>query len=79
MREGERLEEMSSRLNEAIRYSVRHGDIVNQYGKGQFLVLLVNTTRENCEIVEKRINQKFIVGRQRVGVQYHINSVICET
>ncbi len=78
MREGERLEEMSSRLNEAIRYSVRHGDIVNQYGKGQFLVLLVNTTRENCEIVEKRINQKFIVGRQRVGVQYHINSVICE-
>ena len=78
MKEGERLEEMSVRLGEAIRKSVRHGDIINQYGGGQFLVLLVNTTRENCDIIEKRINQNFITGRQRTGVQYHVNSVICE-
>lgn len=78
MKEGERLEEMSERLRESIRHSVRHGDIINQYGRGQFLVLLVNTTRENCEIVEKRINRNFLVGRQRTGVQYHVNSVICE-
>ncbi len=78
MKEGERLEEMSERLKNAIRQSVRHGDIINQYGKGQYLILLVNTTRENCEIVEKRINRNFVVGRQRTGVQYHINSVICE-
>lgn len=78
MKEGERLEEMSVRLGEAIRKSVRHGDIINQYGSGQFLVLLVNTTRENCDIIEKRINQNFITGRQRTGVQYHVNSVICE-
>ena len=70
MKEGERLEEMSVRLGEAIRRSVRHGDIINQYGGGQFLVLLVNTTRENCDIIEKRINQNFITGRQRTGVQY---------
>lgn len=78
MKDGERLEEMSERLKNAIRQSVRHGDIINQYGKGQFLILLVNTTRENCEIVERRINRNFVVGRQRTGVQYHINSVICE-
>lgn len=78
MKEGERLEEMSVRLGEAIKNSVRHGDIINQYGRGQFLVLLVNTTRENCDVIEKRINQKFITGRQRTGVQYHVNSVICE-
>lgn len=47
MKEGERLEEMSARLGNAIRLSVRHGDIINQYGKGQFLVLLINTTRED--------------------------------
>lgn len=78
MKEGEKLEEMTARLNEAIRLSIRHGDIMNQYGSGQFLILLVNTTREDCEIVKKRINQKFIIGRQRAGVQYHVNSIICE-
>ncbi len=79
MKEGERLEEMSLRLNEAIKHSIRHGDIFNQYGSGQFLILLVNTTRENCDIVEKRISHNFMVGRQRTSVQYHVNSVICET
>lgn len=67
------------RLNEAIKHSIRHGDIFNQYGSGQFLILLVNTTRENCDIVEKRISHNFMVGRQRTSVQYHVNSVICET
>lgn len=79
MKKGKRLEELSPRLNDAIRSSVRHGDIINQYGNGQFLVLLINTTRENCEIVERRINQRFIAEGQRTGVQYHVNSVICET
>lgn len=78
MKEGKRLDELSVRLSDAIKDSVRHGDIINQYGKGQFLVLLINTTRENCVIVEKRINQKFIAEGQRTGVQYHVNSVICE-
>lgn len=78
MKEGRRLEELSERLGEAIKCSVRHGDIINQYGNGQFLVLLINTTRENCDIVEKRINRRFVAEGQRTGVQYHVNSVICE-
>lgn len=72
------MEEMSERLGEAIRMSVRHGDIINQYGHGQYLVLLVNTTRENCDVIEMRINRNFIIGRQRTGVEYHVNSVVCE-
>lgn len=78
MKEGRRLEELSARLGEAILGSIRHGDIVNQYGNGQFLVLLINTTRENCSVVERRINQKFMAEGQRTGVRYHVNSVICE-
>lgn len=77
MQEGERLDEMAARLNKAVQFSVRHGDIVNQYGKGQFLVLLMNTTREDCEIVKRRINQNFKVGRQRISVQYHVNGIAC--
>lgn len=78
MKEGPMLEELSQRLGEAIQQSVRHGDAVNRYGKGQYLVLLVNTTRENCSILQRRINYRFLVGRQRTGVQYYVNSVICE-
>ena len=71
------LETLTQRLGDAIQHSVRHSDTVNRYGKGQYIVLLVNTTLENCKIVQKRINQKFIIGRQRTGVQYYVNSVIC--
>lgn len=77
MEEGALLEELSPRLQEAICRSVRRGDVVAKYGKGQYLVLLVNTTRENCSVVQKRINYKFVVGRQRTGVKYYVNSVVC--
>ena len=46
-----------------------------QYGKGQYLALLVNTTRENCSVVQKRINERFIIGRQRTKIEYYVNSV----
>lgn len=78
MEDGFRLKELSERLMSAIQNSIRHGDVVSQYGKGQFLVMLVNTTRENCEIIERRISQRFTVGRQRIGVQYHVDCIICE-
>ena len=77
MREGAKLDELSQRLGDAICHAVRQSDAINKYGKGQYLVLLVNTTRENCGIVQRRINQNFIVGRQRTSIQYHVNSVIC--
>ena len=49
---------------------------MTRYGKGQFLVLLFNTTRENCKIIEDRIDANFLVGKQRTGVEYSVNSVI---
>ncbi len=78
MRQGAALDELSERLGEAIQCSVRHSDTITRYGRGQYLVLLVNTTLENCQIVQKRINMHFIIGRQRTGIEYHVNSVICE-
>ena len=78
MKDGEQLEELSRRLGDAICTSIRHGDAVNRYGKGQYLVLLVNATLENCAVVQKRINNNFLIGRQRTGVQYYVSSVTCE-
>lgn len=70
------MDELSLRMENAICHSVRHGDIVSRYSKGQYVVLLINTTRENCSVVQRRINHNFLVGRQRTGIQYYVNSVI---
>ncbi|XCP85578.1 BTAD domain-containing putative transcriptional regulator [Roseburia hominis] len=78
MRSGEHLEELSTRLGDAICKSVRRGDVINRYSKGQYLVLLVNTTRESCAVIQKRINYNFLIGRQRTGIQYYVNSVVKE-
>ena len=77
MKEGTILEELAERLEVSICHSVRRGDTVCRYGRGQYLMLLVNTTRENCQAVQRRINEKFVIGRQRIGVKYHVNSVLC--
>ena len=75
MKEGPMLEELSKRMGDAVRRSIRRGDAMSQYGRGQYLTLLVNTTREDCGVIQRRINQRFIVGRQRSGIQYYVNSV----
>lgn len=76
MEEGAVLEELSERLETAVCGAIRHGDSVTRYGKGQYLVLLINTTREDCKIIQKRINDRFLVGRQRTGIKYYVNSVV---
>ena len=75
MKEGPKLDELVKRMGDAVRRSVRRGDAMTQYGRGQYLVLLINTTRENCTVIQKRINYRFIVGRQRSAIQYYVNSV----
>ena len=78
IRSGPVLEELSKRMGDAIRLTIRRGDAITQYGKGQYLTLLVNTTRENCVVIQKRINDRFIIGRQRSSIQYYVNSVFWE-
>ena len=71
------LDELSGRLEEAVRESVRHSDAITGYGKGRYLVLLVNTSRENCAIIQKRISKRFMIGRQRMGIKYYLENVEC--
>ena len=77
MKDGSVLEELTLRLGGAIKESVRHSDAITRYGRGQYLVLLLNTTRENCNVIQRRINGRFLIGRQRTGIQYYVNSVVC--
>ena len=76
MESGPKLDELSPRLQEAITMSIRHSDTVSKYGRGQYLVLLTNTSREDCEIVRKRIDKTFLSPSQRTGVDYQINTAI---
>ncbi len=76
MKEGPQLEAMAKRLEYAICMSIRSSDVVNHYSKGQYLVLLINTTREDCKIIQKRIDYQFLTDRQRTGVRYYVNNVL---
>lgn len=75
MKDSEALEQLVTRMGDAVRFSIRRGDAMCRYGRGQYLVLLVNTTRENCNVIQKRINKRFLVGRERTGIEYYVNSV----
>ncbi|MBR0385248.1 MAG: diguanylate cyclase [Erysipelotrichaceae bacterium] len=72
---GSSLDELSQRLDDAIRQSIRRSDIMCKYNKSQFLVMLMDTTAENCKIVQRRINDHFMINRQRISVQYTVNSI----
>lgn len=74
---GQLLEELTEKLGEAVLHSVRQSDAVSRYGKGQYLVLLVNTTRESCDIIQRRINANFYTGRHRMSLKYYVNGVEC--
>ena len=78
MREGAKLNELSERLRTAAVGSVRHTDTVTKYGQGQYLILLINTTEENCHIIEKRINNNFLTSRQRTGVDYAVKGLLVQ-
>lgn len=71
------LEELTGKLGDAVRCSVRRSDAVSRYGRGQYLVLLVNTAFEDCGVIQERINHRFTAGWKRTGVRYYVNSVIC--
>ena len=75
IREGQMLEELTNRMGDAVRQAIRRTDAMSRYGKGQYLVLLVNTTRENCQVIQRRINARFMEGRRRIGIKYYVNSV----
>lgn len=75
MRDGAVLSRLAESLGTIICMSVRNSDVVCRYGKGQYIVLLMNTTMENCEIIKNRINKGFRAESQRSNVEYQVSVV----
>ena len=50
-----RLSALSEELYDTIMHSLRRGDSFTQYSPSQFLILLVGTSKENCQMIFERI------------------------
>ncbi len=60
-------------LERAVCRSVRAGDVVCRCGRGQCMVLMMNVTLENCEIVQGRIRREFaFVGRRMEPIRFRV-------
>lgn len=74
----EKLEILSEDMKETIAQSIRRGDMFTRYGKGQYLVFLINTSVENCEIVKRRVDKVFGEKGYEESIKYHIDAVNCK-
>lgn len=67
----DKLEDRSQTLRECIGQSLRRGDIFTKYSSSQYLVLLVGSNQEGCNVVAKRISQQLQEREKtRAGVRY---------
>lgn len=54
----EKLDDRSHILQECISKSLRRGDIFTRYSSSQYLILLVGSDKEGCDVVSSRISKK---------------------
>lgn len=72
------LEDARTALQEAIGITIRRSDLYARYGKNQFLILLLGTTQEGCEVVAKRIRNSFqkINTRKKLDIVHTSGSIL---
>ena len=58
IRNSEKLKNRSQALYEAIRQTLRQGDTFTRYSNTQYLILLVGTSQEDCDVIYRRIVHK---------------------
>lgn len=67
----ERLKEASEKLRDAIQRSLRRSDFFTQYNTSQYMIFLMGTCQENCEIVAGRIESNFQRASVRGAYLFH--------
>lgn len=73
LEKSERLEAFSEELRNAIRSSLRRGDLFTKYSVNQYLILLLEINQEDCEIVKERINSYFEKSSRRNHLSYTVS------
>ena len=59
LEDAQKAAQAAPKLKTAISCSLRRGDVFTQYGRDRFLVILMGTNRENCDLVDRRIVRKY--------------------
>lgn len=67
-----KLDEMAAILQESIRKALRRGDFFTRYSKSQFLIVLRNIRKENCNVISDRINKVAEANGFRGNIYFHI-------
>lgn len=77
MENREKLDVMSMELHRAVKNSLRRGDSFSKYSPSQFLILLVGTSQENCDIIFRRIAARFTQkhGSWNKYLEYYVSSI----
>jgi len=76
--EGNRLNELSEEVFDAVSKSVRGGDIYTRYSDVQYLIFLLGLTQEDCNIVRDRILDNMAMPSRRKYLQCQISHVSSE-
>lgn len=63
-------EELAGRMEELLRCCLRQTDVVCRYSRSQFLLLLINTTLEDCALIQQRIDARFAQNGERAELRY---------
>ncbi|MCR5101816.1 MAG: bacterial transcriptional activator domain-containing protein [Butyrivibrio sp.] len=72
----EKLKQRSEALKKAIAVTLRQGDTYTKYSESQYLILLVGTSQEDCEIIYKRlVNKLKEIAGTRVELKYNVVSL----
>lgn len=64
-------------LENSIRISLRRGDVANRFSNSQFIVILMDSTLENGELIAKRIWEKYKGNAisQKINLKYDIQEL----
>ncbi|MBQ9504045.1 MAG: diguanylate cyclase [Lachnospiraceae bacterium] len=74
----EAANECMEALRDAIRVSLRRGDVTNHFSGSQYVVLLMGASTENASVIAERISRSFVKNTQdrfKVGLSYDISEV----
>ncbi len=78
MEVSDKLDEMADGLQTAIQNSLRRCDSFTKYNRSQFLIMLVGTNEENCQIAMNRIINNFVKEHKSWGyhLEYSVSSLL---
>ncbi|MDD7114584.1 MAG: BTAD domain-containing putative transcriptional regulator [Lachnospiraceae bacterium] len=77
MEQGDKLNAMTDELHHSIKHCLRRGDSFTKFSPSQFLILLIGTNKENCDLIFDRIASYFSRDHRswKKNLEFYITSI----